>query len=284
MAITYSHENVLKNKCLKSNDSDLKNVLIEYNNFRKKIKNIKILNKTTVLSFVNELNIYRSVAVPIFESRANSGQENLRSTILEELFQHLFFDLAKTVSKKSKDIVLGKANSYVSMSFTPKNANSCFEEVSQNIHTKNQDFVIGVTYNLQTDVVIEGGAPTVRKTIVVPLVAIECKTYLERNMLDSCAATAMRLKGGMPYCKYIVASEYLKMADAAPELTEIDEVYILCKATNSDREKRKKTGEEIHLLDPDLIYDLFCMIKKHFNRIWWNPSDVASIGKVINRE
>ena len=60
-------------------------------------------------------------------------------------------------------------------------------------------------------------------------------------MLDSCAATASRLKTAMPYCIYIVASEYMKMSDAAPELTDIDEVYILCRAkTQIEREGNAK--------------------------------------------
>lgn len=42
---------------------------------------------------------------------------------------------------------------------------------------------------------------------------------------------------------YIVAAEYLKMTDASPELTDIDEVYVLCRAKNSEREMRKRNGQ-----------------------------------------
>lgn len=46
----------------------------------------------------------------------------------------------------------------------------------------------------------------------------------------------------MPYCVYMVAFEYMKMDEASPELTDIDEVYILCKAKNSERLSRSQQG------------------------------------------
>ena len=121
------------------------------------------------------------------------------------------------------------------------------------------------------------------KSTVIPVVAIECKTYLERNMLDACAATAGRLKNAMPYCIYIVASEYMKMTDASPELTDIDEVYILCKAKNSERERRKRSGEPPLNIDAELVVDLFERVVRHLNSIWWKPEDAVTSGKIINR-
>lgn len=133
----------------------------------------------------------------------------------------------------------------------------------------------------ELDIVADGEAETT--TTVIPAVAIECKTYLERNMLDSCAATASRLKNAMPYCIYIVASEYMKMSDAAPELTDIDEVYILCKAKNADRERRKRAHQDPFNIDAELIIDLYNRVCRHLNAIWWKPEDAVENGKIINR-
>lgn len=102
-------------------------------------------------------------------------------------------------------------------------------------------------------------------------------------MLDSCAATASRLKNAMPYCIYIVASEYMKMSDAAPELTDIDEVYILCKAKNADRERRKRAHQDPFNIDAELIIDLYNRVCRHLNAIWWKPEDAVENGKIINR-
>ena len=121
------------------------------------------------------------------------------------------------------------------------------------------------------------------ETIVVPVIAIECKTYIERNMYDSCSGTARRLKSASPYCMYVVAAEYMKLKDASPELSDIDELYIFCRATNSERADRKKRNEPPHEIAADLMYDLFCMVKKHLHQIWWSPEDALERGKVINR-
>ena len=102
-------------------------------------------------------------------------------------------------------------------------------------------------------------------------------------MLDSCANTATRLKNAMPYCVYMVASEYMKMDEASPELTDIDEVYILCKAKNSERLSRSQQGLPPLEIDSSLIYDLFQRVRKHLNSIWWSPEDAVSNGKVICR-
>jgi len=102
-------------------------------------------------------------------------------------------------------------------------------------------------------------------------------------MLDSCAGTAKRLKSAMPYCLYIVAAEYMKMDDAYPELTDIDELFILAKASNADRLRFKSEGKLPHLICDLLMQDIFEMVSNHLNKIWWSPEDALSRGRVIGR-
>lgn len=232
-----------------------------------------------ISDIVSALNNYRKHAIPVFDDLDNAGQKALGYTIMEEFFYLLFAKKATLMGLHNDSLFLGKGNSYVSLSFTPGSFAQIFDKPSAYIHTKNQDFVLGT--NVQIQVKAEG-APETANT-VIPVVAIECKTYLERNMLDSCAATASRLKNAMPYCIYIVASEYMKMSDATPELTDIDEVYILCRAKNSDRERRKRNGEPPFDIDASLIIDLYERVERHLNAIWWKPDDAVEIGKVINR-
>lgn len=259
--------------------ASLKNVYDAYENYRKKVDSYTVLNEKTILEIVKALNDYRRVAIPVFDSMKNSGQTGLGSSIMEEFFYLLFNIKVKEMHINHDNLFVGKGNSYVSLSFTPNNFDSVFEKPNAYIHTKDQDFVLGV--NIGIEVTADGTSD--RKMTVIPVVAIECKTYLERNMLDSCAATAARLKSAMPYCVYIVASEYMKMDDATPELTDIDEVYILCKAKNSDRERRRDNNQEPFEIDGDLIVDLYNRVDRHLKAIWWNPDDAVSNGKIINR-
>lgn len=250
-----------------------------YEAYRKEIDSVEDLDDAGILKIVDALNEYRRVAIPVFDSVKKSGQTGLGSTIMEEFFYLLFSKKLSLLNIEHDSLFVGKGNSYVSLSFTPNSFETVFENPNAYIHTKDQDFVLGV--NVGIEVTADGNSQT--KMTVIPVVAIECKTYLERNMLDSCAATAGRLKNAMPYCVYIVASEYMKMSDASPELTDIDEVYILCKAKNSDRERRRDNHEEPFQIDGNLILDLYHRVDRHLKAIWWNPDDAVANGKIINR-
>ena len=251
----------------------------EYFRYREKIAAVDFLTEDGLREYVSALNTYRAVAVPVFDSLDNNGQVALGYTIMEEFFYLLFQKKVESMNVEHENLFIGKGNSYVSLSFTPASFGELFSNPKAYIHTKDQDFVLGAN----VEIMIKADGEQETTTTVIPAVAIECKTYLERNMLDSCAATASRLKTAMPYCIYIVASEYMKMSDAAPELTDIDEVYILCRAKNADRERRKRENLPLFDIDADLIIDLYNRVSRHLNAIWWKPEDAVENGKIINR-
>lgn len=262
---------------------ELDNILEKYIEYRKKIDAINFEGEDSIRSMVLYLNEYRSISIVTFDKLTNSGQKALGYTILEEFFFIMFDKIMCNFKTKHENVFIGKGNSYVSLSFTP----NCFEDAFNNpqphIHTKDQDFVLGVAVDID---VKSKGVNTINKKnnkTVIPVVAIECKTYLEKNMLDSCAATATRLKNAMPYCIYMVASEYMKMDESYPELTDIDEVYILCKKKNSERIKRSKEGKSPFNIDEELIVDLYKRVERHLNSIWWSPEDAIERGKIICR-
>lgn len=254
-------------------------IVSAYEEYRTNIESVTGLSNTEIKKIVSYLNAYRKVSIPVFDNVPNSGQTNLGSTIMEEFFYLIFKKKMDLMNLDHENVFIGKGNSYVSLSFTPSSFINVFENPNANIHTKDQDFVLGANVNIQ--ITADGNSQD--SPTVIPVIAIECKTYLERNMLDSCAATAGRLKNAMPYCVYIVASEYMKMSDASPELTDIDEVYILCKAKNADRERRKRNNEPPFEIDADLIVDLFERVERHLNAIWWKPDEAVALGKIINR-
>jgi len=256
-----------------------KTIEAAYESYRATIDSVDTLNHDGIDAIVQALNLYRSIALPVFDKMDNAGQKALGYTIMEEFFYLLFSKHISSMGVTHDNLFVGKGNSYVSLSFTPSSFSNVFEYPSAYIHTKDQDFVLGATVNIN---VSADGTEELTST-VIPVVAIECKTYLERNMLDSCAATASRLKSAMPYCIYMVASEYMKMSDASPELTDIDEVYILCKAKNAEREARKRANQPPLEIDAALIIDLFERVNRHLNSIWWHPEDAVENGKIINR-
>lgn len=288
---TLAHGPVLKNKCRETSSPELMQVLAAYERFVSDSLAIRFdlsstsSRNTALDKLTAHLNAYRNVALSVLEARDNSGQENLRSSILEEFFQLLLFPLTETIRDQHPTaLTLGKANSYVSLTFTPRSFSALFESPVPNVHTKDQDFVLGCAMHLSSKIKGgESGDPSSNTEVVIPVVAIECKTYIERNMLDSCAGTARRLKSAMPYCLYIVASEYMKMDDAYPELTDIDELFILTKASNADRLRFRGECCPPHPISPDLIRVVFEMVSNHLNKIWWSPEDALVRGRVIGR-
>lgn len=274
----FVHGELLKNKSLSNND--LTPVYQFYLQFIDRISSFNIVDNEGIKNLVDEFNIYRGNVLSILESRKNSGQENLRSSMLEEFFCHLFSDLITSLLVKiPENIFVGKAKSYVDLTFSPASFKDIFVNPNPYIHTKDQDFVLGVSLNLTINS-LEG---IFKDSIIVPVLAIECKTYIEKNMLDSCAGTARRLKSAMPYCMYIVAAEYMKMRDVQPELSDINEIYIFSKTTNAERLKYRKEGKEPHPIDIFLVIDLFNKVKGHLNSIWWSPQSALITGKIINR-
>jgi len=275
----YNHGNLLKNKS--TSDKEVKKIYESYLKFIANISALQITDDKSINKFVGEFNSYRESVLYTIENRKNSGQENLRSSMLEELFCHLFSDLiGELLPSLPSNLLLGKANSYVDLTFSPSSFREIFIKPNPYIHSKDQDFVIGV--NLELKIKADGGNE-IKEDIIVPVLAIECKTYIERNMLDSCSGTARRLKSAMPYCLYIVASEYMKLKDEQPELSDINEIYILCKATNQERLDSRRKGIKPHFIQEDLIIDLFNKVKGHLNSIWWSPDKALSTGKIINR-
>lgn len=281
----FIHGRNLNSKHESTGDDDLREACINYSSYRKVIDSLTINDKNSIKAFVEATNEYREKVLYLLENRPNSGQENLRSTILEEFFRHLFKDLVSQHIEDASGLVQGRANSYVSLSFAPYSFSNLFKTPNAYVHTKDQDFVLGCSIKLSAKPAKPmGGDNEIEESeIVIPVLAIECKTYIERNMLDSCAATARRLKSGMPYCLYIVAAEYMKMAQAYPELTDIDEVFIFCKAKNSERLEHRRNNIPPHPIDYQLVLDLYEMVSKHLNRIWWAPKEALERGRVICR-
>ena len=218
------------------------------------------------------LNDYKRIAEPIFDSRPNSAQEVLQPSIIEEFMGYLFAPL----SEGREELVLRPEKGYLNLVFHPRDRNALALHPDFTISGKDHDFVIGGTVELT---ITGRDLIGVERRVVIPAVAIECKRYLERNMLDECAGTAARLKRATPYCLYLIVSEYLKMDDARPELSRIDEIYILRKQRNSARLSR---GFEPNPIDPNLIVDLYRKVENHLGRIWWDPESALSRGKVFD--
>jgi hypothetical protein len=268
----YTHGSKLKNKL--QENPELRPVYEEYVKWKEGSLSVTQRNQEAVLSLVQLLNEYKSSAEPQLDQRQNSAQEVLQPSIIEEFFEYLFCNIEDELSEK---LLRGPSSAFIDLVFNPRNLHSLATSPEYTLRRKDHDFVIGSTVTLTFS--IEGVAGVTQDSVVVPAVAIECKRYLERNMLDECSGTAEKVKKATPYCLYFIVAEYLKMDDCRPELSKIDEIYILRRQRNSDRLAKNFIPNPIY---GDLVWDVYSRVLAHLGRIWWDPNSALETGKLFN--
>ncbi len=272
---TRVHGSKLRRKAeTNAQDTGLQSALNAYEDWTKGSMSIEGREKEDVERLVQLLNTYKNSVESIFDARENSAQEVLQSSILEEFLEYLFGPLQKKMTGVG---VCRPSASYLDLVFHPRDFKTLTRLPEFTIGHKDHDFVIGSTCLITLQ--IEGQDEKSKASFVIPAVALEAKRYLERNMLDECAGTAARVKRATPYCMYLVIAEYLKMDDARPELSRIDEVYVLRRQRNSERLKKDFVPNPIAA---DLVYEMYRQVLSHLRRIWWDPDSALTTGRLFS--
>jgi len=176
-----------------------------------------------------------------------SAQTKFESTILEEFLYHLFKEFI------DDDIIsVGTVKAYNNLYFSPKNFDSFKKNNFIKINQKDQDFAIYKNVTLKDN--------NKTYTISVPVVAIECKTYLDKTMLEGSIATAEKIKSGNPHCKfYIVTETYEVDYKVDPSTSRIDNIFVLKKGGRHERDK------EFH---KDVLEYLYNKVKEYIKSDW----------------
>ena len=267
----------LKAEKVEENIKLLREIKERYNNWRGDNESIIGTSKENVFKRVELLNEYKDFIdqSKFKKERGNTygftSQSKLHSTVIEEFLYYLFEGMPILSGKK---MALGPGKAYVDMSFSPKNIDEWEKNPGVDIKVKDQDFAIGkeIFCIFSSDGEMHD---TVQKNILVPIVAIECKTYLDKTMLDGAAYAAERLKRGNPYALYIVVTETNALDKSVnPKHTQIDEIFVL---------RRQKSGQKPpNQIDAQLVWELFNLVKDHLEKEWWNPEKATERGRLID--
>ncbi len=180
-----------------------------------------------------------------------SAQTKFHSTVIEEFLFYLFRDWIQELNSEddSPKILLGRSKAYSNLYFAPKNLSAFIATPTMRINVKNQDFTIYRKILIKTN----GES----KKFNVPIVAIECKTYLDKTMLEGAIATADKIKNGNPYCLFMVVTELYEVSyDVDPTYSRIDQIYVLRK------------GNGANTIDYEVVKDLFNFVIHHLKRDW----------------
>lgn len=196
----------------------------------------------------------------VFDSRSN-----LHSSVLEEFLVYLFGDL---VVEFSTNALIGKSKAFRDIFFLPGSYKEMVSAPHARLETKDHDFVIGTNVVAE---MVSGGYQTEKEIhqLKLPAVAIECKTYVDKTMLEAMSTAAEDLKARSPNALYIGVAEWLKLTqDYNPRKLKLDQVYILRKQKNTDQEYRYDDSYEKNPIYADVVTRLYSQVRKHITEDW----------------
>ncbi|HGM7300437.1 TPA: Bpu10I family restriction endonuclease [Stenotrophomonas maltophilia] len=209
--------------------------------------------------------------VGAFDSRSN-----LQSSVLEEFMYYLFSDLVKSISG---DALVGKSHSFKDVFFRAPSFSAMLQSPHSFIEKKDHDFAIGVS--VRADLKTKGAARGEIEQWDLPAVAIECKTYLDKTMLQDVSTAAEELKRRNPNAIYIVVAEWLKLTESVNiKKLKVDQIYILRKQKNTDRELRLLPGYVKNPIHLDVVEHLFSTVKGHLT-VPWDGTVAAGLARGI---
>lgn len=197
-------------------------------------------------------------------AEAFDSRSNLHSSVLEEFLYYLFKDLVESLSP---DALIGKSHAFKDIFFMPSSYSEMLTSPSVKFELKDHDFIIGtrVEATLRTQ-----GSEHVQKHIIdIPAVAIECKTYIDKTMLEGASTAAEQLKFKVPNSMYMVVAEWIKLTENINlRKYKVDQIYILRKQKNVDREYRFLPTYEKNPIYPDVVQHLYDTVRAHLTSDW----------------
>lgn len=194
-----------------------------------------------------------------FDSRSN-----LHSSVLEEFMFYLFRDLVGSISPNA---LVGKSHSFKDIFFKAQSFSAMLEQPYALIEKKDHDFAIGSS--ITSKLITKGSGITETHTWDIPAIAIECKTYLDKTMLQDVSTAAEQIKHKNPNAKYIVVSEWLKLTESVNlRKFKIDQIYVLRKQKNTDREFRYAEEYVKNPIYSDGVEHLFNYVRDFLTEDW----------------
>lgn len=103
----------------------------------------------------------------------------------------------------------------------------------------------------------------------IPIIAIECKTYLDKTMLEGSSRAAEDLKARNPNSLYIVVMEWIKLTnDVNLRKYKVDQIYVLRQQKNTAREFRYEESYIKNSINLTVVQHLFHKVRKHLTMEW----------------
>lgn len=241
---------------------------------------------------VKLLSIYKDFIDQQHYAEKFDSRSNLHSTVLEEFLYYLFKDL---IADFGENTLIGKSHTFKDIFFVPPSYSEMLKRPYARIEKKDHDFVIGTTIkaSLESSYPLAQNNPTEQLSSFspkddpdsysevkitnntethifdLPVIVIECKTYLDKTMLEGSSRAAEDLKARNPNSLYIVVMEWIKLSDDVNlRKYKVDQIYVLRQQRNTDRELRYKENYVKNSINPLVIQHLFNAVREHLTMDW----------------
>lgn len=249
---------------------DIQKFIDPYLIYRKNIYSIlKDLNQNNLDEkqslIIKELNNYKDIAYIINNPNGNnssqyfSAQSKYEPTIMEEFIGIFLSPLIKDL----KDVKCGPVKAFCEMCLNISIDDIGNPIVKYDPKTKNQDFCLYVEKIIDPDT-----------TLQIPLVSIECKTYIDKTMLEGSINTANRIKKGNPMSKFYMVSETWDLAhDEELNPNDLDNIFVIRKC------KRRDDND----IDPNVLKDIYKTVQNDIQNMYKKEKalhNIISSGKL----
>lgn len=218
----------------------------------------------TLKERVRLLNEYKDFVDQQKYAEQFDSRSNLHSSILEEFMYYLFKDM---VTEFSTHALIGKSHTFKDLFFRSESYAEMLSAPKVFIERKDHDFAIGVT--IEAKFTVAGSTEETVRPFDLPAVAIECKTYLDKTMLQDASTAVEQIKHRNPDALYIVVAEWLKLSESVNlKKSKIDQIYVLRKQKNTDREFRYLPGYVKNPIYDDAVAHLFETVRTFLTTSW----------------
>lgn len=229
---------------------------------------------------VDFLNEYKDFIDQQVYAEAFDSRSRLHSTVIEEFFVYLFGDLVAEFSNKAH---VGQSRAFKDIFFDPPNYDEMVESPHANIEQKEHDFAIGVDIGTIMFVGEYEEDKIETHNLNIPAVVIECKTYVDKTMLEGMSTAAEELVAKNPNAIYIAAAEWIKLtSEYNPRKFKLDQVYILRRQRNTDQKFRFEDSYKKNPIYSDVVEDLYNKVRNHVTGNWEGGAEYAvETGKLM---
>lgn len=252
-----------------------KNIALKGPFIEKKEVDLEVIKKRVEL-----LNEYKDFIDQQVYAEAFDSRSRLHSTVIEEFFVYLFGDLVADFSSQAH---VGQSKAFKDIFFDPPNYDEMVDKPYANVEKKEHDFSIGVDIGTFMFTGKYKDNEPEKHNLNIPAVVIECKTYVDKTMLEGMSTAAEELVAKNPNAIYIAAAEWIKLtSEYNPRKFKLDQVYILRRQINTDQRFRFEEGYEKNPIYSDVVEGLYNKVRNHITGNWEGGAEYAvETGKLM---